>query len=149
VIVGLDEAIVVLATPVLRNPFCFRHFERRDKSSAHSLTKKAGFLTLLEMTKQTPCFPIINGQSSILKLPAASRGECSALRQCFTATVRKFIGFKIRSLTLQSRLGGTGNALAVAVQSQDVGFEIVERRRRKDQGVDPVQEPPVSRKDLS
>jgi hypothetical protein len=36
------------------------------------------------------------GESSvlgILKLPAASCGECSARRQCFAATVRKFTIF--------------------------------------------------------
>ena len=48
-----------------------------------------------------------------LKLPAASCRECSALRQCFAATVRNFTIFWIRSLTPQQ---AAGNALAVAVQ---------------------------------
>ena len=56
-----------------------------------------------------------------LKLPAASCRECSALRQCFAATVRNPINFLIRSLTPQPRWAGfslcydniAGNALAV------------------------------------
>jgi hypothetical protein len=52
-----------------------------------------------------------------LRLRAASRGECSALGQCFAATVRKSAGSEIRLLILQSRLGGTENALAVTVQT--------------------------------
>jgi len=64
-----------------------------------------------------------------LKNPAANCRECSALRQCFAATVRKLTIFWIRSLTfirlwraaaplngISARLRqATGNALAGAV----------------------------------
>ncbi|MBW2260244.1 MAG: hypothetical protein JRF18_07300 [Deltaproteobacteria bacterium] len=50
-------------------------------------------------------------QIVVLKSPAARCRESS--------TVRKSTHAKIRSLALQSRHGGTGNALAVAVQAMN------------------------------